>query len=916
MNRFICFCLLALVNYQLWSQNTPSLPDKFYDEKVGADWERPVGITFDTEGRGYVWEKKGKVYILTTEGEKISEPLIDISEEVVNWSDHGLLGFALDPDFINNGYFYLLYVVDRHYMDAYGTPEYDPNLTIDHEATIGRITRYTADPGTGFTTVIPESRKVILGTNRADGPAVLLGSHGVGSLVFGKDGTLLASIGDGGSYQSIDVGSASSEESFWEQAIEEGILRPEDNVGAFKSLQIDNMNGCILRIDPDTGAGISSNPFYNSADPFAARSRVWVLGFRNPYRFTLIPETGSENPDDGDPGTLFIGDVGGGGWEELNIATKGGQCFGWPVFEGINYHWGFVSTPTANPDAPNPLAEEPNCHDDYFTFQHLIEQPKEHTEIRFLNPCDHGLEIPEEFPAFVHTPPALTWSSLLWNPPPKTRIPAFDPETEALMEVDINSPEASVEGIEFPGFTSIPGFFYQGEKFPDTYRGGFFHADLSGWIRVFHFNESAQITQIDTFAHWDDKGIVHLTYNPHDEAIYWCHVYDSEVHKITYGGNPAPVAQAIADQAFGPSPLIVNFDASTSFDPDGGMITYHWDFGDGTSSTAVNPTHTFLAASQNPDSIAVVLTVTDSAGLASNAEVVISLNNTPPQVSISSFQDGDHYAPNGLTLLPLKATVEDAEQNDSELTYKWETFLQHNTHFHPEEPDYEHESQVIIDPLGCGDETFWYRIRLTVTDAAGLSSQDEHEIYPYCGDSFFTLLSLDWDIEDQKVLLDWSTSFEQQLDHFEVQRSADYRFSEIGTVSASGTSNVERQYGFTDVQPMIGTNYYRIKGVRNDGVYLYSNIIAVDFSLRENLLVYPNPTRDKLTLFLHKAIAPMVEFEVFNVIGQNIYNASWEAEIGLPFIHSLRLASLESGLYYYRMKNGERERVSSFLILE
>ncbi len=916
MMRFSIYVLFLAFTLSLSAQTTPHLPENFYDEKVGENWERPIGLTFDEVGRGFVWEKKGKVFVLTPEGEKISEPLIDISEEVVNWSDHGLLGFALDPNFQTNGYFYLLYVVDRHYMDAYGTPEYDPNLTIDHEATIGRITRYTADVNTGFTTVIPGSRKIILGKTRADGPAILLGSHGVGSLVFGQDGTLLASVGDGGSYQSIDTGNASSEESFWQQAIDEGILQPEDNVGAFKSLQVDNMNGCILRIDPETGAGISSNPFYDSNDPHAPRSKIWALGFRNPYRFIRIPETGSHNPEEGNPGTLFIGDVGGGGWEELNIATRGGQCFGWPIFEGINYHWGFINAPTANPYAPNPLAGNTGCENDFFTFQDLLKQPKDQEQVLFPNPCSGAELIPENIPTFVHEPPVITWSSLLWNPPPRTRVPRFDPNSGALMEVDINTADSPVEGVEFPGFTSIPGFFYDDDQFPETYRGGFFHADLSGWIRVFHFDQGDQVTRVDTFARWNDKGIVHLTYNPHDGAIYWCHVYNSEVHKITYGGNPAPVAKALADQTFGPSPLTVNFDASTSYDPDGGNITYHWEFGDGSTSDEVAPIHTFTAANNSPQLINTTLTVTDTAGLENKAELIISLNNTPPNVEISSFKNGDFYPPNGITILPLEANVSDAEHSSDELTYKWETFLQHNTHFHPEEPDYAQVAQTIIDPLGCGDETFWYRIRLTVTDAAGLSSMDEHEIYPYCGEPFFEILNLKGNIEDQQVVLSWATSSESQLAHFEVQRSADYRFEPIGTVSAQGNNGPQQIYGFVDAHPLVGTNYYRLKGVRDDGVYLYSNIIAIDFSKKTDFSVYPNPVQDQLTVFLFKAKEPEVQFEVFNAIGQAIFNHTWEAVVDEPFSTRLELQSLESGIYYYRIKNGDRERVSSFLLLD
>ena len=61
----------------------------------------------------FVWEKAGKVWVVEN---GIKSLLIDISPEVGNWNDFGLLGFALHPDFEINGYFYLLYTVDRHHF--------------------------------------------------------------------------------------------------------------------------------------------------------------------------------------------------------------------------------------------------------------------------------------------------------------------------------------------------------------------------------------------------------------------------------------------------------------------------------------------------------------------------------------------------------------------------------------------------------------------------------------------------------------------------------------------------------------------------------------------------------------------------------------------------------------------------------
>ena len=80
----------------------------------------------------YVCNKSGSNY------SKQTTPVLDLTAEVLNWRDHGLMGFALDPDYLNNGYVYLLYIVDRRFLMN------DNSIVADagHNATIARLTRY------------------------------------------------------------------------------------------------------------------------------------------------------------------------------------------------------------------------------------------------------------------------------------------------------------------------------------------------------------------------------------------------------------------------------------------------------------------------------------------------------------------------------------------------------------------------------------------------------------------------------------------------------------------------------------------------------------------------------------------------------------------------------------------------------
>ena len=120
----------------------------------------------------YVWERTGKVWIKDST-DNSPTLLLDISEEVGAWQDHGMLGFALNPNFRVNGYFYLLYVVDRYYLLNFGSPNYDPNANQYNAATIGRLTRYTCRSSDGFRSVDLSSRSILLGETKQTGFPVL-----------------------------------------------------------------------------------------------------------------------------------------------------------------------------------------------------------------------------------------------------------------------------------------------------------------------------------------------------------------------------------------------------------------------------------------------------------------------------------------------------------------------------------------------------------------------------------------------------------------------------------------------------------------------------------------------------------------------------------------------------------------------
>jgi glucose/arabinose dehydrogenase len=124
-------------------------------------------------------------------------------------------------------------------------------------------------------------------------------NHNGGAIHFGLDGKLYVAVGE--------------------------------NANTALSQSMTTRMGKILRYNAD-GTIPSDNPFYSITS--GQNRSIWALGLRNPYTFAVQPGSG----------TIFINDVGGGLFEEINLGVAG-ENYGWPDTEG--YH--------ANPSYANPL---------------------------------------------------------------------------------------------------------------------------------------------------------------------------------------------------------------------------------------------------------------------------------------------------------------------------------------------------------------------------------------------------------------------------------------------------------------------------------------------------------------------------------------------------------------------------------
>ncbi len=111
--------------------------------------------------------------------------------------------------------------------------------------------------------------------------------------------------------------------------------------------------------------------------------------------------------------------------------------------------------------------------------------------------------------------------------------------------------------------------------------------------------------------------------------------------------------------------------------------------------------------------------------------------------------------------------------------------------------------------------------------------------------------------------LNWTTANEQQVSHFDVERSINgITFDKIGNaVAKNGRQN---DYAFTDINPIEGKNFYRIKRVDNDGKFTYSTIHLVDFVKKEKLIsILNNPSAN-----------PIVKIESEKVVSIALFDAT------------------------------------------
>lgn len=329
----ICTAFVSLVNLTPTLLEGATLPPGFSESVVLSGLTKPTVARFSPDGRVFVAEKSGIIKVFSSLSDTNPTVFHDLRKNVHNFWDRGLLGLTLHPNFPTVPEVYVLYTYDKDpdnpqfprwgtSADGYtseGCPT-PPGATTDGCVVSGRLSRLKAS--SSGNNVSDGSEQVLI-----QGWDMQYPSHSVGSLLFGPDGALYASGGEGASFTFTDYGQRGNP---LDDPMGNTIPSTAEG-GATRAQSLRRvsgptlLSGTIIRVDPGSGAGLSNNP-HSGGD--ANARRIVGYGFRNPFRFTIRPGTTE----------LWVGDVGWSSVEEINRIpnplTSPARNFGWPCYEG------------------------------------------------------------------------------------------------------------------------------------------------------------------------------------------------------------------------------------------------------------------------------------------------------------------------------------------------------------------------------------------------------------------------------------------------------------------------------------------------------------------------------------------------------------------------------------------------------
>ncbi|MET9793832.1 PQQ-dependent sugar dehydrogenase [Streptomyces canus] len=539
--------------------------------------------------------------------------------DVYSHDEEGLQGVGVDPQFTTNRFIYLYYAPPLN-TPAGDAPETGTAADFAPFDGVNRLSRFVLNTD-GTLDAASETKIIDIPATRG------ICCHVGGDIDFDAAGNLYLSTGDDSNPFQSDGFTPIDERANRNLAFD--AQRTAGNTN--------DLRGKILRIKVNADGSYAipdGNLFAPGTDK--TRPEIYAMGFRNPFRFSVDKQTGivyvgDYGPDAGaaDPARGPAGQV------EFARVTGPGN-FGWPYCTGDNDAYVDYDFATGTSGASFDCAAPKNN-----------------------SPHNTGL---------TDLPPAQA----AWIPYDNGSVPEFGTGSESPMGGPVYHYDPALDSPV---------------KFPEAYDGDFFAGEFGRrWIKRITSDDNGTVQSINDIP-WTGTQVMDMAFGP-DGALY---VLDYGVSWFGGDENSAlyrienatdghsPVAQASADRTSGQAPLRVRFSSEGTSDQDGDALTYSWNFGDGGTSTAANPAHTY----KKNGTYTATLTAKDTSGRTGSASVQIVVGNTAPKVTLELPQDGQLFSFGDA--IPFKVRVSDPEDGRSiDCTKVKVTFvLGHDSHGHP-----------------------------------------------------------------------------------------------------------------------------------------------------------------------------------------------------------------------------------------
>lgn len=163
------------------------------------------------------------------------------------------------------------------------------------------------------------------------------------------------------------------------------------------------------------------------------------------------------------------------------------------------------------------------------------------------------------------------------------------------------------------------------------------------------------------------------------------------------------------------------------------------------------------------------------------------------------------------------------------------------------------------------------------------------------------------------VALSWATTMEEDFLKFVIQRSADgVNYENIGELKGRGFNiyDIESRYTFVDERPLLGTTYYRLKGVDIDDTYEFSQVRAVKMNGPKKLAAYPNPSNgESINFSVNFNAQESDRIYLIDQLGVEVFSGSASSANTIRFANALK-----PGVYMLRYVSRDFDRVSRIVV--